>query len=389
VAAIRPEQFEAAPVRTGLSKRGAVLLALSVWLAPCGSVFAAVLPEDRADVMYHVYDGGGVEVHGPALLVQKTLADKISINASYYVDNVSSASVDVVSTASPFKEQRTEYRAGIEYLDGNSSVTANLAHSDEPDYRADSVSLGVSHELFGGMSTVSLGYTSGKDEVLRSDSDFSDRIDRHQYRVGWSQVLTRALVVSMNYESVTEDGFLNSPYRSAILLGAYVPERYPRTRNSHALALRGKLALDEAEGKPISSLGMSTRFFRDSWDINALDFEFTYQRYFKGGWFKRDWLGEFSFRQYSQNAASFYSDNFQTEFVFMARDKELSTFVSRTLGAKATWQFRGANEDELRSTMSLAISRIYFDYDDFTDVRTGGLLSFEANVIHAYMTLWF
>ncbi|MDH3515166.1 MAG: hypothetical protein OEM83_09910, partial [Gammaproteobacteria bacterium] len=33
--------------------------------------FAAVLPEQRVDAMYHYYDGGGVRVTGPALLVRK------------------------------------------------------------------------------------------------------------------------------------------------------------------------------------------------------------------------------------------------------------------------------------------------------------------------------
>ena len=36
---------------------------------------AAVLPEERADSMYHFYDGGGVRVTGPALLVRKNVTD--------------------------------------------------------------------------------------------------------------------------------------------------------------------------------------------------------------------------------------------------------------------------------------------------------------------------
>ena len=55
---------------------------------------AAVLPEDRADLLYHRYDGGGVVVDGPLLLVRKGFADKVSVSASYFVDTVSSASID-------------------------------------------------------------------------------------------------------------------------------------------------------------------------------------------------------------------------------------------------------------------------------------------------------
>ncbi len=70
------------------------------------------LPEDRADLMYHRYDGGGVTASGPALLVRKSLLNKVSLSASYYVDIVSNASIDVVTTASPYNETRNEFGIG-------------------------------------------------------------------------------------------------------------------------------------------------------------------------------------------------------------------------------------------------------------------------------------
>jgi hypothetical protein len=64
---------------------------------------AAVLPDDRADVLYHRYDGGGVTIHGPSVLVRKKMAEKYALSANYYVDMVSSASIDVeVSGASEY-----------------------------------------------------------------------------------------------------------------------------------------------------------------------------------------------------------------------------------------------------------------------------------------------
>jgi len=61
---------------------------------------AADLPEDRADLMFHSYTGGGVVANGPAVLVRKSLDSALSLSASYYVDMVSNASIDVVTTAS-------------------------------------------------------------------------------------------------------------------------------------------------------------------------------------------------------------------------------------------------------------------------------------------------
>ena len=39
------------------------------------SVKAAVLPAERLDVLYHKYDGGGVEIDGPSILVRKNVGD--------------------------------------------------------------------------------------------------------------------------------------------------------------------------------------------------------------------------------------------------------------------------------------------------------------------------
>jgi hypothetical protein len=75
---------------------------------------AGVLPEDRADVLFHSYDGGGVTIQGPSLLMRKQFAGKFSASANYYVDKVSSASIDVVTTASPYEEERTQYSVGLD-----------------------------------------------------------------------------------------------------------------------------------------------------------------------------------------------------------------------------------------------------------------------------------
>ena len=47
-------------------------------------------------------------IDGPVLPLGKTLGDKLSVSGKFYVDSVSSASVDVVSTASPYTEERTD-----------------------------------------------------------------------------------------------------------------------------------------------------------------------------------------------------------------------------------------------------------------------------------------
>ena len=95
------------------------VLALSV----IGSATAGVLPEDRTDILYHLYDGGGVEIDGPSVLVRKQVGKSVSLVGNYYVDMISSASIDVITTASPYTEERTQWSLGMDYLRGNTTMS--------------------------------------------------------------------------------------------------------------------------------------------------------------------------------------------------------------------------------------------------------------------------
>jgi hypothetical protein len=77
------------------------VLCLVMILAISSTAMSGVLPEDRTDILYHLYDGGGVTIDGPSVLVRKQVGKSLSFAANYYVDMVSSASIDVITTASP------------------------------------------------------------------------------------------------------------------------------------------------------------------------------------------------------------------------------------------------------------------------------------------------
>lgn len=175
---------------------------------------AIVLPEDRSDSMYHYYKGDDVEVSGPALLVRRSFAERISFSAGYYADTISSASVDVITNASPYEEKRNEFNLGLDYLYGNSLMSLAYTNSSESDYAAQTYDLGISTEMFSGMTTVSLGFAYGDDVVERVDTDFKEGIGRYNYRLNLSQVMSSTIVLDVGYEAITEDGFLNNPYRA-------------------------------------------------------------------------------------------------------------------------------------------------------------------------------
>ena len=80
----------------------------------------------------------------------------------------------------------------------------------------------------------------------------------------------------------------------------------------------------------------------------------------------------------------------------MARDKELSTYsgVSGGIGVTYQWQFSSDAFLE-KSTFNFEFDYMQFNYDDFRDATAGGpvgeeaLFSFSANVIRAYVSIWY
>jgi hypothetical protein len=361
-------------------------LALTAWLVllPWVAAVGAVLPEDRADSMYHYYDGGGTEVKGPAWLIRKGVADQASLYASYYIDNVSGASIDVITSASRYKEKREERGLGVDVLHGNSTISLSYTTSDERDYLSTTSGVSIAHEVFDGLSTVSIGYQAGRDKVGKVDTEFQESVDRYQYRLGWSQVLSRSLLMSLEYEAVVEDGYLNSPYRAARLRGLLVPEVYPGTRDSYAVALRAIKGFAGEGGRLGSSLQLGYRYFWDTWDVRAHTVEVGYQRRFGSRW-----VLEPRYRYYRQSAASFYSDNFDSSMNFMARDKELSTFSSHSLGFKFGVEVFRERIGLVRGTLNLSHDYLYFNYNDFTDARSGERYHFGADVVQLYFSGWF
>jgi hypothetical protein len=361
-----------------------------------GAAHAAVLPEDRADAMYHRYDGGGVTIDGPSLLLRKKFAEKYSVSANYYMDMVSSASIDVMTTASPYKEERTQGSLAFDILQGKTQYSVSYTLSDESDYTANTASFDVSQDILGDLTTISFGFSQGWDEVRKNgDNQFEETVDRRNYRFGLQQILTPRLMAGLNYETITDEGFLNNPYRSVRYLDdtsargfSYQPELYPHTRTSNAIAINARYFLPYR-----AAVHGEYRYYTDTWGIDANTVSLGYTH----PWGKR-WIFEAGYRWYDQSAADFYSDLFPRANAqnFMARDKELSTFTSHMFSLGATYELPALGWDRLRrSTVNLFYDRINYQYDDFRDVRTGGapgtedLYGFDADVFRLFISGWF
>lgn len=339
---------------------------------------AAVLPEDRAEALFHVYDGGGVTATGPAFLVRKSMAERVSLSAQYYVDAVSNASIDVVTTASKFKETRNAYGFGADLLVRDAVVSLSLERSSEPDYVADNLNVNVSQDVFAGMTTVSVGFGRGSDQVGKKDIGFFDHARHWQYRTGLTQILSPRWLASANFEVVSDEGYLGNPYRAAVEFGAFVPERMPRTRSSRAIKLRTIGEIGEPGSRTV--LRADFRHFWDTWDINAQTLEFGAARYFGS-----QWLADASLRWYTQTQALFFSDNAPQQNTYVTRNRQLGAFDSLGLSLKATYTFGGAAA-KYGTKLSGAYEFKRFDFKSFTDLRTGQAYQHNAHVLQVFVS---
>ena len=343
---------------------------------------AAALPEDKAEAIFHVYDGGGVKATGPALLVRKSLLDRVSLTAQYYVDAVSNASIDVVTTASPFKENRTAWDFTAETVVRDTTLTLGLSRSTEPDYVAEGLSLDAAHEVFGGQTTVSLGFTRARDQVgQKGVVGWIDTATHWQYRAGLTQILTPRWLMSANFEAISDSGYLGSPYRAARVFGAAVPERNPRTRTGRAAKLRS--IHDTGALISRSSFRAEYRYYWDTWDIKAHTLELGGAKYLG-----QSYLLDVSLRSYSQGKALFYSDNAQAETLYISRNRQLSTFKSTGLSAKLSYTWPGLPAGyDVKLTGAYELKQ--FRFSDFTDSRTNKPYSYNANVVQVYVSATF
>jgi hypothetical protein len=346
-----------------------------------GGARGVTLPEDSAEAMIHVYHAAGLTASGPAVLVRKSVADKVSLSASYYVDAVSSASVDVVTTASPYSETRHELNLGAEHVVRDGKLRLAVSTSREPDYVADSAGFDVDQEVFGGMTTVTLGFTRGADKVGQKGVGFFDTAHHWQYRLGATQILSTRWLASANLEAISDDGYLGSPYRAARVFGATVPERVPRTRTSRALKLRAVGALDAYGAR--DALRVEYRYYWDTWDIKAHTAEVGYARRFGDAWSAEGFV-----RLYTQSAALFYSDNAAAETTYVSRNRQLGSFDSAGVGTKVAYTVKKVpGRYELKANGSYEL--VHARWGDFTDLRTGRAYSQTAHVLQVNLAATF
>jgi hypothetical protein len=370
---------------------------------------ADVLPDDRADLFYSKYSGGGMDITGESALVRKKFSENFALEGSYFVDKVSGASIDVLSQASQIKDERKQKSGTAEYVHDKTTYSLSFINSVERDYKSNTTSFSLKQDMFGDLTTLTLGYSHTDDTVGENDGTafvpvivWLGHAQSISYDVGLSQIVTKNWIAGLNVNVITDNGYLANPYRSYRYLDSsnakgysLASQIYPDTRTSTAVQAEAKYYLPYR-----AAITGSYRYFTDTWGLvgNTYELDYTHP-------ISNIWILEGRVRFYKQNSADFYSDlyNYAGEYNFMARDQDLAAGENTTLGIKATYAFLPDGWKMFkRATATFDISRIEYKYLDFRNIKYYGvssnpsyppgtepLYSFNATVYQIYMSMFF
>jgi hypothetical protein len=117
----------------------------------------------------------------------------------------------------------------------------------------------------------------------------------------------------------------------------------------------------------------------------------------------KSWIFDGTFRFYTQNAATFYSDLFPraNSQNFEARDRELAAFNSFTIGGGASYDFPVPQNRWInKSSVTIRFDHLLINYKDFRNALLTGtapeftagnepLYKLNANIFQLFASVWF
>jgi hypothetical protein len=304
-------------------------------------------------------DDDHTTVVSPLVRAQADLSGSTNVSAGYVADIVTSASIDVVSQASPttIHDVRHQVALGASHLYRAFTFSGGYTFSTENDYLSNSLSAGASWSFDDKNSTLALGGGIGLNDVGRSgDHHFSRSLDTMGASLSFTQIFSPTLIGQVTYDVSRASGFQASPYRFVPVVDAssamplyWLPETDPPLRVRNALVLGANYYL--AGGLVLQG---DYRLYRDTWDISSHTVELRLVT-------DLGTHGELRLRArtYVQDGASFYRTAYTQVERYMAVDRELSPLWSETLGAKMSWKLADHLEGELK------LDGFYYAYSDF------------------------
>ena len=295
----------------------------------------------------------------------------LSASAHVLVDSVSSASVDVVSSATErWTENRVEAGARLGARLGRNDVSLGVVRSAENDYLSWGVQVLAGRELAQKNTRVQLGYGFADNMVGRNeDPTFERSLRAHTAEAGATQLLSPTTILGLTYTFQIADGYQASPYRYVLVADGTMalPEAHPERRTRHAVTARLLHSLSEA-----MAFDASYRLYGDDWGIVSHTVTASWLRDLG-----RSWDLRLRVRGYRQSAADFYRESYAQPMLYMSGDRELGTFWDAGGGIRLGWHAGGL-------TVEAKVEGIYDRFLDYAYLEGRAALVSDVGASYAW-----
>lgn len=283
--------------------------------------------------VYVRQDSDDTSVVAPRLHLGAPVGDATRLDLVYTVDVWTSASVDIVASASkPVTEQRDEINAAVSQEFEDLAFTSNYRYSREPDYDSHGLTIGSSIAFADKNTTLDLRLGGSLDQVGRAgDPTFHKPVRNVSAKLGLTQVLSTHTFAQVIYELMNAHGYNSSPYRwigfgsvnglcNDPSLYTCQIETNPNDRVRHAVFALARHAFGDS-----FAIGVDYRFYLDSWGVMSHTAQAELSWTVSSG----TMLG-FRYRFYTQGDADQYQPAYDVtdlSLTHFSNDKELSAFT--------------------------------------------------------------
>lgn len=328
----------------------------------------------RSSAFYEPSKSSKLTVINPALGVAAMPSDWLKIQANYEADIVSGASepvkagrlggVDVVSSATEFRDTRHQVGGGVTLTRESTELSAGYSYGTESDYHSQAITVSAATNFLQKNTELRLSYARGFDKVCTSAYDNADapssrptldsskgcftkvegrdvrKVDLDSFQAGWTQTWTPVLATQFVFTGALQHGFLGNPYRGVVIApaGDVALENHPENRARAALSLHARLYVRAIR----TAFGLGANLYRDTWDLLGQTFEVDAERYLLPG-LRVQLRG----RYYTQTGALFYSDDYTggepedgPRGQYWTGDRELSPLSSVLFGGRVVYAKR-------------------------------------------------
>jgi hypothetical protein len=347
-------------------------LALATALLAGASASADERGDVRAAVQLYVQPapGDALFVVTPSVSGHVAATPWLSFDVDWTADVVSGATPrtygapDIVSAATPFDEIRNVIGATARGRWRLVTLAAGYSYGAENDYRSHLVHAQLQLDLAHHDTLLSATWSHSFDAicdlsqpgtplVLRQPLDRStgcftgnrqlteESLDIDSFEASWVQTLSRSWIGTLLGSYQHLDGFQSNPYRTVRLDdGLFVAqESHPRERHRGAVTARARHAVAPVQGV----LGLDLRLYRDSWGIQSLTVEATWEQPFRQA--LPAWRFRLRARGYLQSGAVFYRDAGSADAydragppgAYFTADQALAPLSDLLIGGRAVW----------------------------------------------------